>query len=398
MRILTVNSGSSSVKFDLYFCSGPGDLSKRVSGKVEGLAGLSHVGVTNCISGETVKHEVSVADQEQALTVAMREIAAFLPEVTAESIDRVGFRIVHGGELFSLPVVLTDIAIRGLETLGHPAPLHNPPAIAAIRAAQSLFPSRTMLVGTFDTQFHRELPEVARDYAIPHVLAEKYGIRRYGFHGLAHAYMLDRYCAMTGTKRDRATVITLQLGSGCSSCAIQNGRSVDTSMGFTPLEGLMMRTRSGDIDAGLVSYLAREERMDGHRIEHMLNTESGLAGVSGTDGDMRTLIAGYGSDRRRKLAVDLFCYRIAKYVGSYLPVLGNPQAVIFGGGIGELSPVVRRMVMERFGFMGIRLDESANRFLVGREGHFHAQDSAVGLYVVSVDESVMIASAAASFS
>lgn len=391
MRILTVNSGSSSVKFDLYFCTGPADLSKRVSGKIDGLGDHARITVTNCVSGQDITRVAAVPAHADAIRAAMADIAAFLPDVTPETIDRVGFRIVHGGELFSRPVYLTDIALRGLETLGHPAPLHNPPALKAIRGAGDLFPPRTRFVGVFDTQFHKHMPDVAAQYAIPKALTRKYGIRRYGFHGLAHEYMLTRYAELTGRDPGTVTAITLQLGSGASVCAIKNGISVDTSMGFTPLEGLMMRTRSGDIDAGLVSYIAREERMDGHRMEQMLNTESGLAGVSGTDGDMRTLIIGYKSDPDKKRAVDMFCYRTAKYIGSYLPVIGRPDAILFGGGIGEMSPVVRRLIMERFPFMGAVVDEAANRFLVGREGAFHTLHSDVGLYAIAVDESRMIA-------
>jgi len=367
------------------------DITKVITGKVDRFGPDADVSLRHVLSGQTRKYMARVPDHETALQISLREIVGCIPDATPAGIDRVGFRIVHGGEFFTAPVFLNDIVIRSLEHLGHPAPLHNPPALATIRAAASIFPDHTRYVGVFDTEFHTTLPGVAKTYALPYKLNEKYDIRRYGFHGMAHQYMTERYAYHVGKEPSEVSIITLQLGSGCSVCAVKNGKSVDTSMGFTPLEGLMMRTRTGDIDAGLVSYLAREERMDGHRLEELLNKESGLAGLSGTDGDMRTLISRYGTDHRCKLAVDLFCYRAAKSVMSYVPAVGMPEAIIFGGGIGELSPFIRRHVCEYLTACGVLISETRNADAVGIEKQISESESKIDVWTVLVDESSVIA-------
>jgi len=389
MRVLSINSGSSSVKFDWY----DGDQSqfqKRVSGKVDGIGSHADIHATFVDSGAQYSHTGKVTNHEDALKESIHALQYFLPGETVSQVDRIGFRIVHGGELFTETVRLTDVSLTALEHLGHPAPLHNPPALASIRAAQKLFRPGVVFAGVFDTQFHKHLPVVARTYGLPYTLTQKYGIRRYGFHGLAHRFMRDRYIRMSGISLEEATLITVQLGSGCSVCAIKNGYSVDTSMGFTPLEGLMMRTRTGDIDAGLVSYIARQERLDGFQMEHILNEDSGLAGLSGTDGDMRTLIARYGSDTRSKLAVDVFCYRVAKYITSYIPAIGMPKAIIFGGGIGELSPFIRERIATLVSPLGITLSKEKNAECIGKESCISDLQSAIQLYCIPVDESEVI--------
>ncbi len=389
MRVLSINSGSSSVKFDWY----EGDQSqfqKRVSGKVEGIGSHGIIHGKFFDSGAEYSHTAKIYNHEEALKESLRALHYFISEETVSQTDRIGFRIVHGGELFTETVRLSDVSLTALEHLGHPAPLHNPPALASIRAAQKLFHPSVVFAGVFDTQFHKHLPVVARTYGLPYTLTQKYGIRRYGFHGLAHRFMRDRYIRMSGISLEEATLITVQLGSGCSVCAIKNGYSVDTSMGFTPLEGLMMRTRTGDIDAGLVSYIARQERLDGFQIEHILNEKSGLAGLSGTDGDMRTLIARYGSDTRSKLAIDVFCYRVAKYITSYIPAIGIPKAIIFGGGIGELSPFIRERIATLVSPLGIILSKEKNAECIGKESCISESQSAIQLYCVPVDESEII--------
>jgi acetate kinase len=391
MLLLSINSGSSSLKFDLYVGNTESDVTKVITGKIDRFGLDADVSLRHMLSGQTRTYTTRVLDHETALRISLREIVWFIPDATPAGIDRIGFRIVHGGEFFTAPVIINDIVLRSLEHLGHPAPLHNPPALATIRAAKTIFPDHTKCIGVFDTEFHTALPDIAKTYALPYKLNEKYDIRRYGFHGMAHQYMTERYAYHAGKQPRDVSVITLQLGSGCSVCAVKNGQSVDTSMGFTPLEGLMMRTRTGDIDAGLVSYLAREERMDGHRMEELLNKESGLAGLSGTDGDMRTLIARYGTDHRCKLAVDLFCYRTAKTIMSYIPATGMPEALIFGGGIGELSPFVRRHICEYLGAFGVRLSETCNAEAVGVEKKISEPESILAVWTVLVDESSVIA-------
>ena len=249
--------------------------------------------------------------------------------------------------LFGVRFMVDDGVISELEALGDLAPLHNAPSLTAIRAARATLGPSIPMVATFDTAFFRELPERASQYAIPHELAEKHGIRRYGFHGLAHRYMLERYAQLTSRSVEETRLITLQLGNGCSVTAVEGGRSIDTSMGFTPLEGLIMGTRSGDIDPAIVTHLARAESVDAEEVVSWLNTRSGLRGLSGSAADMRDLQAAEAAgDRRAAIAVELFCYRAKKYVGAYLAALGGADAVVFGGGIGENSPAVRARICE----------------------------------------------------
>jgi acetate kinase len=247
-------------------------------------------------------------------------------------------------------------------------------------------------VATFDTAFHRTLPERASRYAIPLELADKHRIRRYGFHGLAHRYMTERYAAITATPLEQVKLVTLQLGNGCSATAIEGGRSVDTSMGFTPLEGLIMGTRSGDVDPSLAGILARREGVDIEEAEAWLNTRSGLLGVSGRSSDMRELLeAEANGDDRAALAVDMFCYRARKYVGAYLAALDGADAVVFGGGIGENAPPVRARICAGMEWCGLTLDEGRNARTVGCEGRISTDDSRVHAYVIQVNEAAVIA-------
>jgi len=248
------------------------------------------------------------------------------------------------------------------------------------------------MVATFDTAFHRTLSEGASRYAIPLELADKHRIRRYGFHGLAHRYMTERYAAITGTPLEGVKLVTLQLGNGCSATAIEGGRSVDTSMGFTPLEGLMMGTRSGDVDPSLAGFLARREAVDIEAAEAWLNTRSGLLGVPGRSSDMRELLeAEAAGDDRAALAVEMFCYRARKYVGACLAALGGADAVVFGGGIGENAPPVRARICAGMGWCGLMLDEERNARTVGSEGRISTDDSWVHAYVIQVNEAAIIA-------
>ena len=235
--------------------------------------------------------------------------------------DAVGHRVVHGGERFTTSALIDDGVLSELETLCELAPLHNPGALSGIRAARNILGATMPMVAAFDTSFHHTIPERAALYAIPFELSEKHKIRRYGFHGLAHQYDIARYAELTGKPSTQISAVTLHLGNGCSATAIRNGRSIDTSMGFTPLEGLVMGTRSGDLDPALVSYLARKENVEAAEIETWLNKRSGLLGLSGLSNDMRELTAVYPTNPRARLAVDVFCYRARKYIGAYLAVL-----------------------------------------------------------------------------
>jgi len=336
-----------------------------------------------------------VVDHEQAI----RRVLAWLGArglVGSGGIEALGHRVVHGGGRFSEPALVDDEGGGQIEAVSSLAPLHNGPALAAIRAARAGLGPDIPMVATFDTAFHHTLPECAAGYAIPPDLAAKHQVRRYGFHGIAVRAMLERYPVVTGRPVERARLIVLQLGNGCSATAVAGGHSVDTSMGFTPLEGLMMGTRSGDIDPSLAGFLARQEGVKSEEAEGWLNTRSGLLGVSGRSRDMRDLLEAEGrGDARATLAVEMFCYRVRKYIGAYLAVLGGADGIIFGGGIGEHAPSVRARICAGLDCFGLRLDEARNTRTIGSEGRISPDDGPVGVYVIPVDEATIIARDAA---
>jgi acetate kinase len=279
-----------------------------------------------------------------------------------------------------------------IKSLNYLAPLHNPPSIKAIRAVRSILGINVPQVVIFDTAFHHFLPEWASKYAIPIEIAEKYHIRRYGFHGIAHRYMTERFSSMTSTPLNQTRVITLQLGNGCSVAAIKDGISVDTSMGFTPLEGLIMGTRAGDMDPSIIGFLMRQGEISIDEIENLLNKKSGLLGISGRTQDMRELLKAEGQgDKCSALAVNMFCYRVRKYIGAYLAVLGGTQAVIFGGGIGENSPDIRNRICNGMDWCGLMLDIDLNSNMIGIEGRISKDKSKIHAYVIPVDETIIIA-------
>jgi acetate kinase len=295
--------------------------------------------------------------------------------------------VVHGADRFADSVLIDDAVIAELDALCEIAPLHNPGAVSGIRAARKILGDAVPMVAAFDTSFHHRIPDQAGLYAIPYELAQKHKIRRYGFHGLAHQYDVGRYAELIGKPVAQVNAVTLHLGNGCSATAIRDGQSVDTSMGFTPLEGLVMGTRSGDLDPALVSYLARKEQVDAAEVENWLNKRSGLLGLSGMSNDMRELVAAYETDPRARLAVDMFCYRARKYLGAYLAVLaGAAQAVIFSGGIGENSPLARKHILSGMDWCGLSLDDAANDRVIGRDGIISVAQSKLDVFVIHTDE------------
>jgi len=307
-------------------------------------------------------------------------------------IEAIGHRVVHGGDYFVEPTLIDDEVLSTIEELTKLAPLHNAPSVSAIRAARATLGPDVPMVATFDTAFHTTLPDRASRYAIPLELAAKHGIRRYGFHGLAHRYMTERYAVIASTPVEHVKLITLQLGNGCSAAAVEGGRSVDTSMGLTPLEGLMMGTRSGNVDPSLAGFLARREGVEVEEAEGWLNHRSGLLGVSGISPDMREVLeAKERGDGRAELAIEMFCYRVRKQVGAYLAALGGADAVVFGGGIGENSPTVRARVLSGMEWGGIELDEQTNAGVVGEEARITTESSRVSVYVIPVDEEEILA-------
>ncbi len=306
----------------------------------------------------------------------------------APRLDAVGHRVVHGGDRFTAATRLDAATVAAIEALSELAPLHNAAAVSAITTARAALGAVPM-VAVFDTAFHHTLPDYAASYALPTELARRHHIRRYGFHGIAHQQLATRYEEFGITAAPGAKLITVHLGNGCSVAAIRHGQSVDTSMGFTPLEGLMMGTRCGDIDPSVVPYLMRREAVSADTVEDWLNHRSGLLGVSGRSNDMRVLLAAMADDPAARLAVEMFCYRVSKYIGAYLTVLGGADALIFSGGIGEHCPPVRTRVCERLSWCGIHLDAQRNA-VVGREALI-STDGRTPVYVIPADEELLIA-------
>ncbi len=305
-------------------------------------------------------------------------------------VDAVGHRVVHGGSRFVSPTLLDEPTLSVLEALNELAPLHNPAAIEGIRATRDLLGADAPEVAVFDTGFHSTLPQEAYTYALPFRMADRRQVRRYGFHGTAHEYMLRRYSQLAGVRPEKATIITLQLGNGCSAAAIKKGRSIDTSMGFTPLAGLVMGTRPGDLDPGIPGYLAEKEALSPEEVELLLNGQSGLLGISGLSSDMREVISAAEKDPHAQLAIDVFCYAVRKYIGAYLAALGGAAAVVFGGGIGENSPAIRARICSNLEWCGLRLDPGRNN-AAGKEGKISADGVSLAAYVINVNEDLLIA-------
>jgi acetate kinase len=282
---------------------------------------------------------------------------------------------------------------RELEDLIELAPLHNPHNLRGVAAARSALGTGIPQVAVFDTAFHHSLPDTAYLYAIPYQLYRRHRVRRYGFHGTSHRYVAYRYRQLTGRTREGTKIITLHLGNGASACAIVVGNSIDTSMGFTPLEGLVMGTRSGDIDPAILDFVSAKEGLTLHELDSMLNKQSGLLGLSGLTADMRELLAEEAEheDRRARLAVDLFCYRIKKYLGAYLAAMNGADAIVFAGGIGENSPEVRARICAGMDWLGLSLDPARNASLTGTEGRIDGEGSRVELWVIPTDEELLIA-------
>ncbi len=389
MKVLVLNCGSSTLKFQLIeTASSTNAESKLARGIVDRIGGSgSYRFYTNGVVSE--QKSCSVANHEQAVRLVIDWLNS---EPRLKAIDAVGHRVVHGGERFIRSALIDDEVIATLEALCELAPLHNPGALSGIRAARKILGETVPMVAAFDTSFHHTIAEPVATYAIPYELSQKHRIRRYGFHGIAHQYDVARYAELNGKQAGEINIVTLHLGNGCSASAIRNGQSIDTSMGFTPLEGLVMGTRSGDMDPALVSYLARKENVDAAEVETWLNKRSGLLGLSGRSNDMRELTAAYNTDPRARLAIDVFCYRARKYVGAYFAALdGGAEALIFSGGIGENSSLVRREICRGMEWCGLILDENTNAKVAGRDGRISARNSGRQIFVIHTDEEALIA-------
>ena len=400
MNVLVLNVGSSTLKFQLIRTDArrmAEDSDERLaSGSIERIGGeailtLARPGAAAAVEAAAIR---SLREAVAAVLDWLLSDASGPALASRDQIDAVGHRVVHGGEAFRASVLVDDDVIRQLERAFDLAPLHNPHNVRGIRAAQHALGREVPHAAVFDTAFHQTLPERAYLYAIPYSLYRRHRIRRYGFHGTSHRYVAYRYRQLTGRSRADTNIITLHLGSGASACAIRRGESIDTSMGLTPLEGLVMGTRSGDLDPAIPEFIATKEGLDHHGVEVLLNKESGLLGISGLTNDMRELLAEMheNDDRRARLAIEVFCYRARKYVGAYLAALGGADAIVFTGGIGENSHDVRAAILEGFAWFGLELDAGANAETTGgRAGAITRAGSRLEAWVIPTDEELLIA-------
>ena len=400
MNVLVLNSGSSTLKFQLIAIN-PRQIEQNEDrrfcrGQIESIGGEAIITVQTR-GGQGQKWTASIHDISAALEYLLRWIASKASGITeiraVADVQAVGHRVVHGGELFGESALIDDEVLKGIEECIDLAPLHNPNNIKGILAARQVFGPKLPQVAVFDTSFHHSIPEHAYLYAVPYHLYRRHHIRRYGFHGTSHRYVAERYMNMMGLSKDQTHLITLHLGSGCSAAAIRNGRSVDTSMGITPLEGLVMGTRSGDVDPAIVNLIATKEGLSAHEVEVLLNTQSGLLGISGLTNDMRVLLQEVeaNDDRRALLAIDVFCYRARKYIGAFLACMGGADAIVFTGGIGENSPEIRARICGGLEWAGLRLDDDKNKQMVSSERRISSNESRLNAFVIPTDEELLIA-------
>lgn len=390
MKILVLNCGSSSIKYALYNMD---DKSVMTSGGAERV-GLDGAFVkVKLPNGEkkTVMHDIPEH------TEGVKFIFSLLtdPEIGVikdlNEIDAVGHRMVHGGEKFNKSVVLTDEVLKTFEECIDLAPLHNPANLKGVKAVSELMPGLPQ-VGVFDTAFHQTMPAHSYLYAIPYELYEKYGVRRYGFHGTSHRYVSKRVCDFLGVNPADKKVITCHIGNGGSIAAVDGGKCVDTSMGLTPLEGLMMGTRSGDIDGGAITFLEKKLGLDADGMSNLLNKKSGVLGITGISSDMREIeSANDGGNERAKLALDMYSYRIKKYVGAYAAAMGGCDIIVFTAGVGENQASMREDVCKNMEYMGVKLDVEKNKTIRGEEAIISTPDSKVTVCVIPTDEELMIA-------
>ncbi len=390
MKILVLNCGSSSIKYALYNMD---DNSVMASG------GAERVG----LDGAFVKVKLPNGEKRQVMhdipehTEGVKFIFSLLtdPEIGAikdlKEIDAVGHRMVHGGEKFNKSVVLDDEVLKVFEECSDLAPLHNPANLKGVKAVSELMPGLPQ-VGVFDTAFHQTMPKHSYLYAIPYELYKEYGVRRYGFHGTSHRYVSQRVCDFLGVKAADKKVITCHIGNGGSIAAVDGGKCVDTSMGLTPLEGLMMGTRSGDIDGGAITFLQKKLNLDADGMSNLLNKKSGVLGVSGVSSDMREVdAAAKEGNELAKTALDMYNYRIKKYVGAYTAAMGGCDIIVFTAGVGENQSSMREEVCENMEWIGIKLDKEKNNAVHGEEAVISAPDSKVTVVVIPTDEELMIA-------
>lgn len=388
MKVIVLNCGSSSIKYQLFDMPEGRILAKGLVQRI----GEEQSEAFQKAGDFEIRFVEQIKDHKQGLQVVQKMLTnpAQGPIKSMSEIGACGHRVVHGGEAFTGSVNVDEKLEEVIDEYSDLAPLHNPPNLAGIREAKKMF-GNIPQVACFDTAFHQTIPEKAYLYALPYEMYEKYKIRRYGFHGTSHRYVARKVAAIMKRGKYEVDLITCHLGNGCSITAVKNGKSVDTSMGLTPLEGLVMGTRSGDFDPAIIFYLLKKG-YKAEDLDKMLNKKAGLLGISGISNDVRDLEekAGKG-ERKAKLALDIFAYRIRKYIGAYLAVLNGCDGIVFTGGIGENGVRIRKRILENLENVGIKVDDERNRNVVGKEGEIQAEDSRIRLFVIPTDEEGAIA-------
>ncbi|MBQ0153764.1 MAG: acetate kinase [Bacteroidales bacterium] len=390
MKILVLNCGSSSIKYALY------NMDNRT---VMTSGGAERVGLPDAFvkvkmpDGEKKKIMHDIPEHTEGVKFILSLLTD--PEIgviqSLSEIDAVGHRMVHGGEKFQQSVRIDDEVLRAFEAVSDLAPLHNPANMKGIKAVSELMPGLPQ-VGVFDTAFHQTMPDYAYMYALPYDVYKKYGVRRYGFHGTSHRYVSHRVCEMLGVSFGQQRIITCHIGNGASLAAIKNGKCMDTSMGLTPLEGVMMGTRAGDVDGGAITYLMKKMQLTPDQMSNFLNKDGGVAGIATVGSDMRDVEAACkAGDDRARLAIEMYTYRIKKYIGAYAAAMGGVDIIVFTAGVGENQPGLRRRMCEGLEFLGVKIDEDVNATLRGEEKVISTADSKVKVVVVPTDEELMIA-------
>jgi len=390
MIVLVLNAGSSSIKYQLFHVGRKEVLAKGIVDKI-GMADATLI--NNRIDGDEVKLEGEIIDHqagiEYVLGVLISENHGSIKSLN--EIGAVGHRVVHGGESFHSSVLINEQVVKKIEECVPLAPLHNPPNLKGINAVTDLMPD-TPQVAVFDTAFHQTMPKSAYMYAIPYSLYKKYGLRRYGFHGTSHHYVSRRACEITGDNYQTQKIITCHLGNGGSITAINHGKSMDTSMGLTPVEGMIMGTRSGDLDLGVLTYIIDKEELNVNEANTLINKHSGILGISGVSSDMREVErASDDGNNRARLALEMYDYRITKYIGSYSAAMNGVDMIVFAGGIGENADRVRESICKNFGYLGLEFDSVKNKGLRSKEAIISKPDSKVKVLVVPTNEELVIA-------
>lgn len=389
MKILVINAGSSSFKYQLIDMRDESVIAKGLCERIGTAGNIKH----KAADGRVYEADYAMPTHMEAFDCLIYALTQSEAKVldSLDEIYAVGHRVVQGGDVYSESVVITEDVLKTVESFNELAPLHNPANIMGVRACMKAFGENVPQVAVFDTSFHQTMPKRSYVYPIPYEYYEKYGIRRYGFHGASHRFVSDRCAEIMGKDKKDLKIITCHLGNGCSIAAVENGKCVDTSMGFTPLDGFMMGTRCGTLDPSVITFIAEKEDLTPAQVSDILNKKSGMLGVSGVSNDNRDITAAADEgNERAMLAVEMQRYQIAKFVGSYMAAMNGVDAIVFTGGIGENDAALRKEVCERFGFVGVKLCEKCNSER-GKEIRISTDDSKVAVYVIPTNEELVIA-------